>query len=838
MQSMGGERHGFSWRPGSRELLWDRTVTRVDGDTITLDAPLTNSLDARFGGGTFARYAWPGRIEKVGVENLRLNSAFDSANPKDENHSWFAITLESARDAWVRQVTFTHFAGSAVAAWDTCSRITIEDCKSLSPVSEIGGWRRQTFFTGAEQVLFQRCYSELGRHDFSVGFCAPGPNAFVQCEARETFDDSGAIDSYAAGVLFDNVRIDANALSLHDRTYNAQGAGWSAANSMLWQCNASLLRCFSPPGATNWAVGCWGTFEGNGGWQDCNASVKPTSLYYAQLADRIGKEKAESRSQLLIIPSDASSSPTVEEAVKLAAVSHRPMPQLSDWIDEAAKRNAIPTESSGAKNVDDLPLKPAADSPRVPVAVSVQNGWIVAGGHLLAGTRQSVAWWRGGTRPSDIADAGPCVTRFVPGRTGKGLTDDLEQLALEMQAKGKVLLEHNYGLWYDRRRDDHERVRRMTGDVWPPFYELPFARSGVGVAWDGLSKYDLTKFNPWYWDRLKTFADICDRTGIVLLQQHYFQHNIIEAGAHYADFPWRTANNVNGTGFPEPPPYAGDKRIFLADVFYDVTNPTRRALHRAFIRKSLDNFPGDSNVIHLTAAEFTGPLHFMQFWLDTIAEWESETGKHVLVCLSATKDVQDAILADPKRAGIVSVVEMKYWWNTADGRVYAPEGGKSLSPRQHLRVWKGSTKRSDAATARQIREYRNRYPDKAILCDYEGLDGWAALAAGASVPPIRGSVDSPLLAALPKMQPYEPARGLRADQWALAEAGGNYLVYSLGGSNVSLDLPSADAKYAVNWIDPSDGTLTEAPAVVGGGTHEFASPAGARRVLWVTREPS
>jgi hypothetical protein len=90
----------------------------------------------------------------------------------------------------------------------------------------------------------------------------------------------------------------------------------------------------------------------------------------------------------------------------------------------------------------------------------------------------------------------------------------------------------------------------MDGEVWPPFYELTFARSGKDTGMDGLSKYDLTKYNPFYWGRLKEFADLADHEGLLLVHQNYFQHNIIEAGAHYADFPWRTANNINNTGFP------------------------------------------------------------------------------------------------------------------------------------------------------------------------------------------------------------------------------------------------------------------------------------------------
>ena len=86
--------------------------------------------------------------------------------------------------------------------------------------------------------------------------------------------------------------------------------------------------------------------------------------------------------------------------------------------------------------------------------------------------------------------------------------------------------------------------------------------AGRGTAWDGLSKYDLAKFNPWYWSRLKQFAGICDERGLVLFNENYFQHNILEAGAHWVDCPWRSANNINHTGFPEPPPFAGDKADF------------------------------------------------------------------------------------------------------------------------------------------------------------------------------------------------------------------------------------------------------------------------------------
>ncbi|MGB7156797.1 MAG: DUF6298 domain-containing protein [Tepidisphaeraceae bacterium] len=729
MDYMGGDRHGFTWKPGSRELLWDRTIVKVQGDEVSIDAPLTTALESQFGGGTIATAAWPGRIAQVGVENLRLESTFDASNPKDENHSWIAVTIDAAADAWVRQVTFAHFAGGAVHVGDGCRRVTVEDCKSLAPISEIGGHRRHTFHTTGQQTLFQRCYSEQGRHDFAVGFCSPGPNAFVQCEAIEALDDSGPIDSWAAGVLYDNVRIDGNAITLGDRRYQAQGAGWSAANSMLWQCHAALIRCFAPRAANNWAIGCWGTFDGNGVFQQSNESVRPDSLYHAQLADRIGPT-AMDRADWMSAGGDPSSSPTIAEAAENIAASVGPGPQLSVWIDGAARRRPIPIDAAGAKTIDEIRLPHIVAMMPEPRTIAIKDGIIVIGDAPLTGGRQSVMWWRGSIRPAEAAKMEPSLTRFAPGRIGLGLTDDLLGLANAMVKSGKVAIDHNHGLWYDRRRDDHERVRRMTGDVWPPFFEQPFARSGQGLAWDGLTKYDLTKYNPWYFDRLREFVRLGEVKGLVLLHHHYFQHNLLEAGAHWADSPWRSANNVNDTGFPEPPPYAGDKRIFMAEQFYDVTNTRRRELHRAFIRKCLDNHADQRNVIHLTSAEYTGPLHFMQFWLDCVSEWEKETGKHPLIALSATKDVQDAILEDAERAKVVDAIDIRYWWYRKDGTLYAPQGGQNLAPRQHARQGKPGGSSAEQVE-RAVGEYRSKYPDKAVIYSADGFDRFGAAAAKA-----------------------------------------------------------------------------------------------------------
>jgi hypothetical protein len=778
------------WKPGSRDLTWDRVVQKVDGNLVTIDAPITTTIETIFGGGRIQTYSWPGRIQNVGVENLRLESAFDAQNPKDENHSWFAITMENAANVWVRQVTFEHFAGSSVAIYESCKRVTVADCRSLAPVSEDGGWRRNTFFTMGQQTLFLRCFAEHGRHDFSVGHCAAGPNAFVRCDAILPTADSGAIESWASGTLFDNVRIDGNGLSLINRGADGEGAGWSAANSVLWNCVSAKTSCENPPGAQNWVFGSWGEFEGNGVWRNSNSSEKPDSLFAAQLADRRGNAAAD----------------------ELFAVA------------------TISTNSQNAKSVDEIP-DAEFKTQNAKSKISVTNGWLVCDGKLLLGGTQPVNWWKGNLLPGDAKNYGVNLTRFAPGRIGAGLTDDLNEVADEMISENRVALDHHYGLWYDRRREDHERGRRMTGDVWPPFYEQPFPRSGQGMAWDGLSKYDLTKFNLWYWSRLEQFAEICDERGLVLFNENYFQHNILEDGAHWVDCPWRSANNINDTGFREPP-FEIEKRTVMADQFYDVTNPVRRKLHAGFIRQNLENFTNDANVVQFTSGEFTGPLAFEQFWLDTIGDWENETKNHPLIALAATKDVQDAILADAKRAAVVDVICFRYWWQTDKG-LFAPEGGQNQSPRQFERQWKGGSP-NDENLAAMAAEYRQKFSGKAVIASGEDEDmsrgAWAFVCAGGSMPNLPRSTDEKLLAAIPQMQPRPEA--FKGSRWVLREPGKQILIYSGEDAPEGFDLSAESGTFRVNSVMTNTGAVTSGQTVQAGGTVKLPNAA----VVWLVKE--
>ncbi len=357
MEEYGGETGWLGWKPGERDIIWEREITGIEGNTIELNAPITASIDANYGGGEVSAISWPGRISNIGIENLTLQSEYNTENPKDEYHCWYAVTMENVQNAWVRQVHFKHFAGSAVALYETVSKVTVKDCISTEPVSEIAGQRRNTFFTMGQQNLFLRCYAENGYHDFATGFCAAGPNAFVQCKSHLPYNFSGAIDSWATGVLFDIVNVDGDALSFKNRGQDGQGAGWAAANSMFWQCSAGRIECFQPPTAQNYAYGAWAQFAGNGLWYEVNSHVNPRSLFFQQLAERLGKNPKEYQDELIPFSGESTSSPTIEQAEEYSSESFEPPVQLKDFIENASKRNPISTDYSDAISADKIPDK-------------------------------------------------------------------------------------------------------------------------------------------------------------------------------------------------------------------------------------------------------------------------------------------------------------------------------------------------------------------------------------------------------------------------------------------------------------------------------------------------
>lgn len=794
-----------SWKPGDADLHFDRTVKEAGSDYIIIDVPLPQSLDRNYGISTVRAYSWPGRISRSAVENLSIQSSFDARYPKDEAHRWMAVSIDNARDCWVRRTDAVYFVSSAVYVQGGASRITVEECRSLSPVGEIGGYRRIAFQTDGQQTLFNRCYSEQAWHAFAVGPSACGPNVFLQCYASESYDFSGALGRWSCGTLFDRVTVENAPIKFAYLDLDLQGGGYASANSMCWQCRAPQIHLADPPGAHNWAYGSRGQGYGQGSHGN-HRLTKPEFFYWTQYAARKAEAPADELDKWIRYNPEFSNTDAAF-ALRESARSREAALTIDAWIDSLTAR--YPLASAEGNIAWRAPERPAA-TPAAEHKLAVERGLISRDGLYLAGRAQRTALWRGSLRPHDVASASNHLTRFVPGRTGRGLTDELEQIRLNLRESRTAVFSHFPALWYERRRDDHGRLTRADADVWAPFYEQPFARSGEGEAADRLSKYDLDRWNSWYWSRIAEFSQIADEEGVAFVHEHYLQHNIIEEGAHWIDYPWRDANNINDLGFKEPTYMQGDKRVFMAEEFYNLENEKLRRYHRRYIEKSLDEAALSSNTIHHIGVEYTGPEHFMKFWLDCIRDWEIVKGKDVLVALNATHDVTEAILEHPLYSRMVDVIDIRQWHYRDDGSLYAPEGGVSLAPRQYARVMDVGTSGLEEAW-KVVREYRTRFPQKAVWLNNTRVKGaaWVAFIAGASLCNIPEVKAPKFFENSLKMKALDNIKWADGT-WAAGAAGVGYIAFTQA-PEITLELPADSRRYRAQWIDADSGALVGKP---------------------------
>lgn len=286
----------WNWDAASFDIPHERTIVAVDGDRITVDIPLLDTIEDRYGGGLVVRLDTSARLRHCGVEDLRLVSEF--ASPEDEDHGWNAVTLRHVESSWVRRVTARHFGYSAVTIEGDSRDNTVEEVAQLDPISQITGSRRYSFYVSDSSVgnLFQRCYAREGRHNFVTGGRVPGPNVWLDCIAVDSHNDEGPHLRWATGMLLDNVR--AQEIHVQNRGESGSGHGWAGAQTLFWNIAADEIIVDAPRGAMNWAIGAvgerregsWVPGEPFGWWESPQQPVNPRSLYLAQLKDRLGED--------------------------------------------------------------------------------------------------------------------------------------------------------------------------------------------------------------------------------------------------------------------------------------------------------------------------------------------------------------------------------------------------------------------------------------------------------------------------------------------------------------------------------------------------------------------
>ncbi len=276
-----------------------RAIASIEGNTLTLDVPLSDSFDSRFaeqGGIAVVKVRQENWIFRAGVENLRIQ-----APPMETTHeqALYSALRIYGQDCWAKSLLIEETMNSVGAGG---RRITLEEVKVTRTVPNVGASKPAEFAPNASQILMNRCSSHGDNiWHAATGSGIAGPIVLLNC----MFTGNGRAEGHqrwTTGILADNCQVPDGGIDFKNRGSMGSGHGWGTAWSVAWNCVAKNYVVQQPPGSYNWMIGCTGAnlptprpFDRSpalplGVSDSPDKKVNPSSLYLTQLEERLGRQ--------------------------------------------------------------------------------------------------------------------------------------------------------------------------------------------------------------------------------------------------------------------------------------------------------------------------------------------------------------------------------------------------------------------------------------------------------------------------------------------------------------------------------------------------------------------
>jgi hypothetical protein len=377
------------------------------------------------------------------------------------------------------------------------------------------------------------------------------------------------------------------------------------------------------------------------------------------------------------------------------------------------------------------------------------------------------------------------------------------------------LAKHNHNFFRLWRWEVTRWTDRYTGGEVKYARPHPWVRSGPGAATDGEPKFDLTRFNPEYFDRLRARVKAAGDRGMYVAVM-LFEGWEIQFTDGWPHHPFHAANNINGVEAD----LNGDGSGLEFNTMRD-TDMGRRVLHlqEAYVRKVIDTVNEFDNVLYEIANEAHGDSTEWQYHLIRfIKEYESEKPKQ-------------------------HPVGMTFQYKGGTNRVLYESPADWISPNP------GDSKES----------YREHpcagCTTKVVINDTDHLWGhtggdniwvWRSFMRGLNVLLMEELLPSPTWQDSARQAMGQARRyaervdlaSMRPDKvsataYCLANRGREYLVFQSDKGEFTLDLTDARGAFEVEWFNVNLDRVQPGKAVEGGGVRTFTTPFPGPAVLYV-----
>jgi hypothetical protein len=352
---------------------------------------------------------------------------------------------------------------------------------------------------------------------------------------------------------------------------------------------------------------------------------------------------------------------------------------------------------------------------------------------------------------------------------------------------------------------------------------LPWVRTGPGNALDGKPKFDLTKFDPAYFERLRHRVEAAGRRGIYVSVMLFEGWGLMHGnsgrdateGWAWRSHPFHPDNNINGLAFQE----AGE----TAGRVHQLGNSAANELQAAYIRKVVDTVSDLDNVLYEVINE-GGQKEWDRWVIKTIRDHEQTKDKQHAIGLTGHGAERldsmldsDAEWISPGR--VDGYAEDPPAWDRAHGKV-------SILDTDHIWGVGGS---ADWVWKAFLRGHNPIFMDPydGLVLGTPGDRQWEPIRrAMGHVRQLAGRID---LAAM------TPEGDVASTSYCLASSGEEYLIYQPDGGKFTVNLPAGS--YNVEWLDCDQGAASGAEQIdAAGGVREFEPPFAGPAVLHVKKQ--
>ncbi len=376
----------------------------------------------------------------------------------------------------------------------------------------------------------------------------------------------------------------------------------------------------------------------------------------------------------------------------------------------------------------------------------------------------------------------------------------------------------------------------------PPDFTVaphPWPRTGPGMATDGRPRFDLTRFDPDYFGRLRSRVELLNAARIYA-GVYFFSGEWLHAFRFPGDgCPFTGSNNVNGIDD------GGGTRSVTMTAPNEIT-----AIQDAYVKKVVDTLNDLPNVLWIVSEEAPAGSRWWNSHLIALTRtYEAGKPRQHPIGYAVLADMKDDALVNSDADWIAPGAQIsatttcgsghpacKVNINDSDHSYFGMWNESALANRNYF--WMNFTNGNqtlfmDPYVVSYPRQNRNLCPSPVQGISAAPDPRWDPVRATMGY--VRGYAERMKLAAM------TPRPALASTGHVLASNGGvspELLVYAPSGGRFTVNLTTMNQSFAVEWMNPETGATSRGTDVRGGATRAFTPPFAGDAVLYLSSVPS